>query len=324
MNVLVTGGAGYIGSHFVKYLKKKKLNVVVADNLSRGFEAAVDEDVKFYRADIADTDKMVSIMTENKIDAVFHFSAFAYVGESVQDPSLYYNNNVIGSIKLLDAMKIAGVKKFIFSSTCSLYGNPEIVPISESAKINPINPYAKTKYIVEQALADYSRAFGLKYVALRYFNAAGSDPETKIGESHDPEPHLIPLVLKTALKQRDKIFVFGDDYDTPDGTCIRDYIHVFDLADAHLRALNFLNEGNDSTVFNLGTGNGFSVMEIIKKVEEVTGLPVNYEVAERREGDPGVLVADNTKASTVLGWEPKYSLEEIITHAYGWLKEPGY
>jgi len=258
------------------------------------------------------------------IDAIVHFAAFAYVGESVENPILYYENNVIGSFNLIRAANECGIKKFVFSSTCSLYGNPKLVPISEDAKVGPINPYAQTKLIIENILGDFDRAYSMKHIALRYFNAAGADPSGEIGESHDPEPHLIPIILQTAMGKREKLFIFGDNYETPDGTCIRDYIHVNDLADAHLKALDFLDRENKSDFFNLGTGTGNSVKEVISISEEVTGKRINCEVVERRPGDPGILVADNKKAIEILGWFPKYKLKEIIRHAWGWHQNPKY
>ncbi|MGE5497473.1 MAG: UDP-glucose 4-epimerase GalE [Syntrophothermus sp.] len=323
MNVLVTGGAGYIGSHTVKMLLDRGHQVTVIDNLSRGHLKAVPEGVRFENIDLLDYDKLVKTLPGMSVDAVVHFAAFAYVGESVENPGLYYTNNVTGSINLIKAVKESGIKKFVFSSTCSLYGNPLTVPISESEPVKPINPYAKTKMMIEQVLADYNEAFGLKYVALRYFNAAGCDMNGEIGESHEPETHLIPLVLFTALGKRENISVFGDDYPTADGTCVRDYIHVYDLADAHLRALDYLDR-NESTVVNLGTGNGYSVQEIIDKAEEITGKKIKRVISPRRAGDPAVLIADNRKAFEVLGWKPRYDLADIIKSAWAWHQNPKY
>ncbi len=317
--ILVTGGAGYIGSHFVKYLLNRGKEVVVFDNLSRGHREAVPEEVPFEKVDILDREGIRKSLSKYDIDAVVHFAAFAYVGESVENPGMYYENNVVGSFNLIDEITKAGIKKFVFSSTCSLYGNPDKVPISEDESVKPINPYAETKLTIEKILRDYDAAYELKYAALRYFNAAGADPEGVIGESHDPEPHLIPIILNTALGLREKVFVFGDDYPTADGTAIRDYIHINDLADAHLRALNFLEKG-ESDIFNLGTGDGNSVMEMIKTSEKVTGKKINFEITGRRAGDPAVLVADNRKAKEVLGWTPKFNLENIIETAWNWHK----
>lgn len=327
MRVLVTGGAGYIGSHVVRMLQQKGYDVVIVDNLSRGHIESVPEGVAFEKADLLDYEGLSRTLKKYRIDAVIHFAAFAYVGESVENPGLYYQNNVTGSINLIRALNELGVKKFVFSSTCSLYGNPERVPISENEKLNPINPYAKTKHMIEQVLSDYDTSFGMKYVALRYFNAAGSDFDGVIGESHLPEPHLIPIVLNTALGKREKVSIFGDDYPTADGTCVRDYIHVYDLADAHIRALEYLGKDGEtvnSTVINLGTGTGYSVKELIDKAREITGCTINVEISGRRAGDPAVLIADNKKAREVLGWNPKYGLQEIIESAWKWHQNPKY
>ncbi len=317
--ILVTGGAGYIGSHFVKYLLNNNKDVVVFDNLSRGHREAVPDEVPFEKVNILNRAGIREALNKYDIEAVVHFAAFAYVGESVENPGMYYENNVVGSFNLIDEITKAGIKKFVFSSTCSLYGNPDKIPISENESVKPINPYAETKLTIEKILRDYDTAHGLKYAALRYFNAAGADPEGEIGESHDPEPHLIPIILNTALGLREKVFVFGDDYPTKDGTAIRDYIHINDLADAHLRALNFLEKGK-SDIFNLGTGDGNSVMEMIKTAEKVTAMKINYEITGRRAGDPAVLVADNGKAKSILGWQPKFDLEKIIETAWNWHK----
>lgn len=325
MNILITGGCGYIGSHFVKFLQKNSDHkVIVFDNLSRGHRESINNDVDFEKIDLLNPSEIEIGLSKYKIDAVVHFAAFAYVGESVEDPGLYYTNNVTGSINLIKAINKAGIKKFIFSSTCSLYGNPNQVPISESEPTKPINPYAQTKLMIEKVLADFDLSHNLKYAALRYFNAAGADFEGEIGESHDPEPHLIPIVLQTALGKREHIKIFGDDYDTPDGTCIRDYIHVYDLADAHLKALEYLVRGENSDFFNLGTGDGNSVKELIDKAREVTGKEIKSVIAERRAGDPAVLVADNKKAKNILGWNPKYNLDDIIKSAWNWHQNQKY
>lgn len=325
MNILVTGGCGYIGSHFVKFLQQNSDHkVIVFDNLSRGHREAINNDVDFEKIDLLNPSEIEIGLSKYKIDAVVHFAAFAYVGESVEDPGLYYTNNVTGSINLIKAINKAGIKKFIFSSTCSLYGNPNQVPISESEPTKPINPYAQTKLMIEKVLADFDLSHNLKYAALRYFNAAGADFEGEIGESHDPEPHLIPIVLQTALGKREHIKIFGDDYDTPDGTCIRDYIHVYDLADAHLKALEYLVRGENSDFFNLGTGDGNSVKELIDKAREVTGKEIKSVIAERRAGDPAFLVADNKKAKNILGWNPKYNLDNIIKSAWNWHQNQKY
>jgi UDP-glucose 4-epimerase len=324
MCILVTGGAGYIGSHFVRLLKRKDIDVVVFDNLSRGHREAVADGVPFENVDLLNPEALKEKLKKYPVEAVVHFAAFAYVGESVSNPRMYYVNNVQGSINLLNAVVEAGIRKVVFSSTCSLYGNPLKVPISEKETVKPINPYAKTKSMIENVLADYEAAYGLKYAALRYFNAAGCSFDGEIGESHSPETHLIPLVINTALEKLDSISVFGDDYPTPDGTCVRDYIHVDDLGKAHLKALEYLNCGNKSDVFNLGTGRGNSVKEIIATVERISGKKVEHKISERREGDPAVLVADNRKAAEVLGWTPSYSLNDIIKSAWNWHSAPKY
>ena len=324
MTVLVTGGAGYIGSHVVRMLLKQNYDVIIIDNLSRGHIESVPENVIFEQVDLLDEKKLNETISKYKIDAVIHFAAFAYVGESVENPGLYCVNNVSGSINLINALNKTGVKKFVFSSTCSLYGNPENVPISEKEKLNPINPYAKTKHQIENVLTDFDSAFGMKHVALRYFNAAGADFNGEIGESHQPEPHLIPIVLQVALGKREKVSIFGDDYPTSDGTCIRDYIHVYDLADAHIKALQYLEKGNDSTVINLGTGTGYSVKEIIDVSEKITGKKIKTEISERRAGDPAILVADNKKAKEVLGWNSEFGLEEVISSAWNWHQNQKY
>jgi UDP-glucose 4-epimerase len=324
MSILVTGGAGYIGSHFVRMLQKNNKKIVIADNLSRGHIESIPQGVDFINVDLKDFSATESIFKHFNIDSIVHFAAYAYVGESVQNPELYYENNVVGSFNLIKAANKANVKKFVFSSTCSLYGNPVNVPISESETTKPINPYAYTKLFIEKILADFETAYGMKYVALRYFNAAGADFDGIIGESHNPEPHLIPIVLFTALKKREFVSIFGNDYNTPDGTCIRDYIHIYDLADAHLKALDYLEHGNKSDVFNLGTGSGYSVKEIIDSAVKITGIEIPYKISERRPGDPDILVADNKKAKNVLGWSPKYSLDDIISSAFNWHKNQKY
>jgi len=324
MAILVTGGAGYIGSHVVRMLLKKNYDVVVLDNFSRGHAESLPDGVTFEKADLLDAARLQEVVRNHEIDAVIHFAAFAYVGESVENPEMYYRNNVAGSFNLINVLKEKGVKKFVFSSTCSLYGNPLQVPISEEESTKPINPYAKTKLMIEQILADYDTAYGMKHVALRYFNAAGASQSGEIGESHFPEPHLIPLVLAVALGKRDSISVFGDDYPTPDGTCIRDYIHVEDLADAHVKALEYLNAGNESQIINLGTGDGNSVKEVISVAEEITGKSIKTIIADRRAGDPAILVADNQKAKTVLGWQPKFGIKEIIATAWSWHQNQKY
>ena len=317
MNVLVIGGAGYIGSHAVRLLQGAGHGVVVYDNLSRGHRKAVPEGL-LVEGEVADRAQLVKILRERKIDAVMHFAAFALVNESVNDPSLYYRNNVIAALELLDAMREAEVHKIVFSSTTATYGEPDVIPIPETTPQKPINPYGFTKLVIEQALADYAAAYGFAYAALRYFNAAGARPDGTIGEDHSPESHLIPIVLQVALGQRDKITVYGDDYPTPDGTCIRDYIHVDDLGDAHLRALERLQPGKGICV-NLGTGRGTSVREIIEACREVTGHPIPEVMGERRAGDPPELIADARLAKELLGWTPHYTgVREIVETAWNW------
>jgi UDP-glucose 4-epimerase len=318
--ILVVGGAGYIGSHVNKMLAAHGYTTVVLDSLVYGHR----EFVKWgglVQGDLADLEQLRSVFNQYPIKAVMHFAAFAYVGESVIDPEKYYLNNLRNTLNLLQAMNEADVKHIIFSSTCATYGNPENNPIDESHPQAPINPYGQSKFMVERILADYSRAYGLKYVALRYFNAAGADPDGGIGEAHNPETHLIPLVLDVALNRSHSIKVYGSDYDTPDGTCIRDYIHVTDLASAHLHALEYLFNGGKSDVFNLGNGNGFSVCEVIEMARSVTGKDIKVEIAARREGDPAILVGSANKAHEVLKWKPQYpELSDIITTAWRWHK----
>jgi UDP-glucose 4-epimerase len=324
LKVLVTGGAGYIGSHFVKQLNGNGYKTIVVDNLSRGHKEAIHSDSIFENVSLLDFNKLSRVISNHKPEAVVHFAGFAYVGESVENPAMYYENNIVGSFNLLRALTENRINKIVFSSTCSIYGNPEKIPIDETQKSNPINPYANTKLIIEKMLYDFESAYGLRSVSLRYFNAAGADPEGKIGESHNPEPHLIPIVLQTALGKREKVFIYGNDYNTPDGTCIRDYIHVNDLGAAHLKALEFLINGNKSEIINLGTGSGNSVLEIIQKSEKITGRKINYEFADRRKGDPAVLVADNKKASKLLNWKPEYSIEDILSSAWKWHQNQKY
>lgn len=323
MSVLVTGGAGYIGSHTVKKLLEKEYEVVVIDNLSRGHIESVPKNVHFEKTDLIDEKGLINSIKKHNIDAVIHFAAFAYVGESVENPGLYYQNNVVGSFNLIKTINDLGIKKFVFSSTCSIYGNPVNIPISENEPANPINPYARTKFTIENILNDFDTSHGLKYVSLRYFNAAGDSDDGLIGESHNPEPHLIPLVLYTALGKRDSVKIYGDDYPTKDGTCIRDYIHVNDLAEAHIRALEYLKK-SESTVINLGTGNGYSVKEIIDEARIITGKKIISEIVGRRPGDPAVLIADNKKAKELLGWNPEYNLQKILETAWDWHKNQKY
>ena len=316
-NILVTGGAGYIGSHVVRDLTDNGYNAIVIDNLSEGHREAVSVS-DFIHADINDSRVLDNIFENKKIEAVMHFSAYAYVGESVENPEKYYKNNVSNAINLLSSMLKHNVKKFIFSSSCATYGVPSYVPIDEKHPQNPINPYGNTKLMAEKILSDYSASYNFNYVALRYFNAAGAHPDCGIGESHRIETHLIPLVLKTLTKEKDSIKVFGDDYDTPDGTCIRDYIHVCDLAEAHRNALEYILSGAESKCINLGTGKGISVKEIISICEDVTGKKVPVINAPRRKGDPPFLVASNDYAKKVLNFNPKYNIYETIKTAWNW------
>lgn len=317
MNILVVGGAGYIGSHAVQALLDAGHQVHVFDNLSRGHREAVPDGL-LIEGELTNQDLLQQVLVDHSIEAVMHFAAFALVNESVNDPALYYQNNVIAALSLMEAMRLAGVKKFVFSSTTATYGEPERIPIRETTPQQPINPYGFTKLVIEQALADYAAAYGLGYAALRYFNAAGAHPEGHIGEDHDPESHLIPIVLQVALGQRDKITVFGDDYPTPDGTCIRDYVHVNDLADAHLKALDQIQLGK-GLCLNLGTGRGTSVREIVDACRDITGHQIPEQIGPRREGDPAELVADASMAKDVLGWVPKYTeIHSIVETAWLW------
>lgn len=317
MNVMVVGGAGYIGSHAVRLLMDAGHAVCVYDNLSLGHREAVPPGL-LVEGELSDREKVVSTLRREHIDAVMHFAAFALVNESVNDPGLYYRNNVVATLELLDAMREADVNKIVFSSTTATYGAPEVIPIPETTPQRPINPYGFTKLVIEQALADYAEAYGFSYAALRYFNAAGARHDGSIGEDHDPETHLIPIVLQVALGQRDRITIFGDDYDTPDGTCIRDYIHIDDLGDAHLRALERLEPGKGLCV-NLGTGQGTSVREIVDACREVTGHPIPEVIGQRRAGDPPKLIADATLARERLGWTPNYTdVRSIVETAWRW------
>ena len=318
MKILVVGGAGYIGSHMVKMLLDSGHEVITFDNLSSGFRDAVLGGI-FVEGDLADISALDDMFTLHQPDAVMHFASYIQVGESVQHPDKYYLNNFTNTLNLMNAMVKHGVHHFIFSSTAAVFGEPEYVPIDEEHVKNPLNPYGRSKWMVEQVLADYERAYGLKSVCLRYFNAAGADPDGLLGERHEPETHLIPLVLQTLSGKRPHISVFGRDYDTPDGTCLRDYIHIVDLCSAHLLALTKLVETGKSMRFNLGNGSGFSVQEVIAAAERVTGKKVNVVEAPRRDGDPARLVADSTLAKTELNWNPVYpDLDSIISHAWNW------
>ncbi|MDZ8079046.1 MAG: UDP-glucose 4-epimerase GalE [Nostoc sp. DcaGUA01] len=319
--ILVTGGAGYIGSHAVLALKNAGYEVIVLDNLSNGHRELVEEvlQVKLIVGDMSDRSLLDEIFSTHNITAVMHFAAYIAVGESVIDPAKYYQNNVAGTLTLLQAMLAASVNKFIFSSTCALYGVPKFVPLTEEHPQDPISPYATSKWMVERILSDFDTAYNFKSVRFRYFNAAGADPNGLLGEDHEPETHLIPLVLLTAFAKRESILIFGTDYPTPDGTCIRDYIHVTDLAQAHILGLEYLLKGGESEVFNLGNGSGFSVREVIETAKEVTGKEIKIEERDRRPGDPPILVGSSDKATKVLRWHPQYpDLKEIIAHAWQW------
>ena len=316
--VLLTGGAGYIGSHMNKYLAVKGFRTVIFDNLVKGHKEFVKWG-ELVEGDLLKTNDLDALFQKYQIDAVVHFAALSYVGESVTDPAKYYKNNITGTQNLLDSMLKHSVKTMVFSSTAATYGIPEKMPIKEDAYTSPINPYGHTKLAIEWMLADYSKAYELKYCALRYFNAAGADPAAEIGEWHDPETHLIPIVLDAALGKRESITIFGNDYATKDGTNIRDYIHVNDLASAHLLALDYLSNGGKSDVFNLGTGQGYSNKEIVDQAKKITGVDFKVELGDRRPGDPDELVADSSKARSILKWKPEYSdLQNIISTAWNW------
>lgn len=316
--ILICGGAGYIGSHTNKLLSQQGYETVIFDNLVYGHKEAVKWGT-FIQGDLKNQEEIEAVFQRYPIDAVLHFAAYACVGESVREPEKYYYNNVVNTLNLLHVMKKYHCDKIIFSSTCATYGEPEKVPITEEMPQKPINPYGETKLTVERIFRDYEKAYGLKYVVLRYFNAAGADPDGEIGESHDPETHIIPLVLDAASGKRPDIKVFGTDYPTPDGSCVRDYIHVTDLAQAHLLALQYLERGGESDCFNLGNERGTSVQEIISAVERVTGRDFKAAHSPRRPGDPAVLVGSSEKAKCVLGWKPQYAdIDIIVRHAWRW------
>ena len=317
MAVLVVGGAGYIGSHTAHVLQRKGYDVIIYDNLSTGHRELA-EGFELVVGDIGDSAKLAKVLS--RCDSVIHFAAHAYVGESVQNPKKYYHNNVIAALTLLDTAIESRVREFIFSSTCAVYGNPLKVPITESNPRQPVNPYGATKLAFENALEAYGRAYGLRYVSFRYFNAAGADENGKIGEIHDPETHLIPLIFQAMQGKRAALEIFGDDYPTPDGTCIRDYIHVTDLAEAHVLGLEYLSKG-ESAAINLGTGKGHSVTEVVAAVEKITGHKVPINIGPRRPGDPPELVADPSLAQKLLKWKAKYSLDEIIRTAWNWAQK---
>ncbi|MBT3200282.1 MAG: UDP-glucose 4-epimerase GalE [Phycisphaerales bacterium] len=319
MNVLLTGGAGYIGSHVLRAVLAAGHNCVVYDSLIKGHAEAVETTgAELVLGDIADTRKLLQVIGDNKIDTVINFAAFIEAGESMDKPEKYFRNNTVKTLELLETMRAGGVKRIVFSSTAAVYGTPELTPIAETAPLAPINPYGSSKLCVEYMLQAYAAAYGLGGVALRYFNVAGAHPAGDIGEAHSPETHLVPLVLQVPLGQRDDIKIFGDDYDTPDGTCIRDYIHVCDLADAHVLAAGAIEPG-EIKVYNLGNGEGFSVKEVIETCRKVTGHAIPAEITPRRPGDPPRLVASSAKAIEQLGWRPEYpELETIVSHAWAW------
>ena len=317
MKVLVLGGAGYIGSHTVYMLIERGYEVVVVDNLATGFVSLIHPEATFYKGDIKDKEFLTCVFTEEQIKGVIHFAANSLVGESMEKPLKYYDNNVYGTQVLLEVMNEFNVKSIVFSSSAATYGNVEVMPITEDSPNNPSSAYGETKVVMEKMMKWCDLAYGIKYVALRYFNACGAHPNGVIGELHNPETHLIPLVLQVPLGKRELISVYGNDYKTSDGTCIRDYIHVLDLADAHIKALEYLEMGGASDYFNLGSGVGFSVLEIIDAAEKVVGKPIKREVVGRRAGDPDILVASNVKAKAVLGWDLQHSeIEEIISSAW--------
>lgn len=320
-HVLVVGGAGYIGSQTNKLLSNSGLRTVVFDNLSTGHKRLARWG-EFFKGDLGNLADLARCFKKYKFSAVIHFAAFTAVGESVEDPAKYYRNNVSNTLNLLDAMRFAGVNNLVFSSSAAIYGEPEETYIKEEHPQIPVNPYGRTKLMMEQAMADYSVAYGMNYIALRYFNAAGADPEGETGELHFPETHLLPLVLDAAIGRRDCVKVFGSNYQTPDGTCLRDYVHTVDLAQAHLLALRRLESGGKSGVFNLGNGKGFSVLQVIKMAERVAGKKIPVKLVARRAGDPARLVASSLRANRVLGWKPECSgLETIISHAWKWHKK---
>jgi UDP-glucose 4-epimerase len=322
MNLLIVGGAGYIGSHMVKLLLERGHQVTTLDNLSTGYREAILGG-EFKCRDLSDRAALDALFQSQRFDGVMHFASFIEVGESVANPRKYYRNNLVNTLNLLDSMITVGVKCFVFSSSAAIFGEPRYLPIDEKHEKRPINPYGASKWMVEQILEHYDRAYGLKSISLRYFNAAGAAPDGSLGERHDPETHLIPLVLQAASGRRDTVTVFGREYDTRDGTCIRDYIHVEDLCQAHLLAVESLLDGADSNAFNLGNGNGFSVQEVIAAARVVTGADIPVTYCARREGDPARLVADSTKARLELHWYPRFDLKTIIQHAWQW-EQKGY
>lgn len=324
MKFLVCGGAGYIGSHMVRYLLRRQHEVVVYDNLSTGHRESVPASLLVV-GDVGDDVSLEQLFSLHRFDAVMHFCALSLVGESVSKPNLYYINNVARTLILLEAMQTAGVDRLVFSSTAAVFGNPLTPLITEEHPTDPINPYGQSKLMVEKILADAAKAYGLRSVALRYFNAAGADPSGEIGEAHSPETHLIPNVLRSLLGQTSSLKVFGSDYDTRDGTCVRDYVHVNDLASAHLKAVEFMLDHEGAHIFNLGNGEGFSVREVIAAAERITGQEVSYEMAGRRSGDPPTLVASGQRAREILGWEPEFTdLDDILSSAWDWHTKPAF
>lgn len=321
MAILVLGGAGYIGSHMVdRLVEQGREKVVVVDNLIKGHRAAVHKEALFYEGDLSDKSFMRKVFEENPdIDAVIHFAAYSLVAESMVEPLKYFSNNTAGLINLLEVMNEYEVKKIIFSSTAATYGIPEVVPILETSPQKPINPYGESKLMMETIMKWCDQAYGIKFVALRYFNVAGAKPDGSIGEDHSPETHLLPIILEVAQGVREKIMIFGTDYNTPDGTNVRDYVHPFDLADAHMLAVDYLRGGNPSDAFNLGSSTGFSNLEILEAARRVTGKEIPSELADRRPGDPDILIASSEKARTILGWEPKFdNIEDMISSAWAW------
>jgi UDP-glucose 4-epimerase len=316
--VLIVGGAGYVGSHVNKVLYKLGYRTICLDNLVYGHSKFVKNGI-FIPCDLSDLTELELVFKSYNIDAVMHFAAFAYVGESVKKPDKYYTNNVSNTLNLLNTMLKFNIKKFIFSSTCAIYGNPEYIPIDENHPKKPINPYGKSKLMIEEILEDYAKAYDFNYVSLRYFNVAGADFDAEIGEKHIPETHIIPLLLDVALGKREYFTIFGNTYETKDGTCIRDYIHVLDLAEAHVRAYEWLNKNKKSEFFNLGTGKGYTVLEIINTIEKITENKIGYRIGNPREGDPPILIASNKKAQEILEFSCKYSdIEDIVNSAYRW------
>ena len=319
MSYIVLGGAGYIGSHAVNKLIENNYDVIVVDNLQSGHEEAINSKAKFYKGDIRDKNFLSNVFKEENIDGVFHFAANSIVGESMKEPLMYFNNNVYGMQILLEVMNEHNVNKIVFSSTAATYGEPKQVPITEDMETCPTNTYGETKLVMEKMMKWCDKAYGMKYVALRYFNVAGAEDDGSIGEDHNPETHLIPIVLQTALGKRDHITIFGDDYDTEDGTCVRDYVHVVDLVEAHILAMKYLTHGGESNTFNLGSSQGFSVKEIVETARKVTDKDIKAIIGERRAGDPSKLIASSDKARKMLGWNPiRTNIENIIKDAWLW------